>query len=140
MDEKILHLLQQMSLVISYMAQHATDLTDDQLLAVSDTLPAWHVGVDYTPGMVVRHDGQLYRCAQAHTSQAEWAPDASPALWFPISYSEDGTEQWRQPTGAHDAYNVGDTVEHNGKKWRSLINGNTWEPSDDVPTLWAVVD
>lgn len=37
-------------------------------------------------------------------------------------------QEWRQPTGAHDAYPVDWTVSHNGKEWVSLISGNVWEP------------
>ena len=140
MYEKMLNLLQQMSLVVSYMAQHATNLTDDQLLAVSDTLPSWHIGVDYSPGMVVRFDGALWRCVQAHLSQEGWEPDTAASLWSEISYNADGVEEWREPTGAHNAYNVGDRVAHNGHIWESLVNANVWEPSEDVPQLWVVVE
>ena len=36
--------------------------------------------------------------------------------------------EWRQPTGAHDAYSKGDKVSHNGKHWVSDVDGNVWEP------------
>ena len=35
---------------------------------------------------------------------------------------------WMQPTGAHDAYQKGDQVSHNGDTWTSTVDGNTWEP------------
>ena len=35
---------------------------------------------------------------------------------------------WVQPTGAHDAYPLGASVTHGGKKWRSLIAANVWAP------------
>ena len=37
-------------------------------------------------------------------------------------------DEWRQPTGAHDAYPTGWEVEHNGKRWVSLTPANVWEP------------
>lgn len=37
-------------------------------------------------------------------------------------------DPWVQPTGAHDAYPVGWTVEHDGAVWESLTAGNVWEP------------
>ena len=37
-------------------------------------------------------------------------------------------EQWRQPTGAVDAYPEGWEVTHNGKTWVSLTPANVWEP------------
>ncbi len=36
--------------------------------------------------------------------------------------------EWSQPLGAHDAYNLGDKVSHNGKKWVSTAANNVWEP------------
>ena len=37
-------------------------------------------------------------------------------------------EEWKAPTGAHDAYRQGATVTHNGKTWESLTPANVWEP------------
>ena len=36
--------------------------------------------------------------------------------------------EWRQPTGAHDAYAKGDKVSHNEKHWISEVDGNVWTP------------
>ena len=36
---------------------------------------------------------------------------------------------WVQPTGAHDAYQKGDQVSHNGDTWTSTVAANAWEPS-----------
>ena len=36
-----------------------------------------------------------------------------------------------RPSGAHDAYNTGDKVTHNGKQYTSQIDGNTTEPGTD---------
>lgn len=35
---------------------------------------------------------------------------------------------WVQPTGAHDAYQAGAVVRHEGQTWRSTVNANVWEP------------
>ncbi len=42
---------------------------------------AWQTQTGYNTGDVVEFDGRLYKAIQAHTSQAEWAPDLTPALW-----------------------------------------------------------
>lgn len=45
---------------------------------------------------------------------------------------------WVQPTGAHDAYQIGDRVHYPGEKnpvYESLINGNVWSP-DAYPAGW----
>lgn len=36
--------------------------------------------------------------------------------------------EWKQPTGAHDAYMAGDVQTHNGKTWESTVDYNVWEP------------
>ena len=70
---------------------------------------------------------------QAHTSQAHWTPDQTPALFVKVSLAE--WPEWVQPTGAHDAYNTGDKVTYNGEHYVSLIDGNTWAP-DAYPAGW----
>ena len=44
-------------------------------------------------------------------------------------------DEWRQPTGAHDAYQVGDRVTHLGVIYTSLISDNVWSP-DAYPAGW----
>ena len=45
--------------------------------------------------------------------------------------------EWVQPTGAHDAYGVGDKVTYNGKHYISTMDGNVWSP-DAYPAGWQV--
>lgn len=130
--------LQQLSLAMSYVVQNMDGFSDFQALQVASIYPEWHVGVDYRAGQIVRCEGSLYRCVQDHASQADWTPDASASLWSGISFTE-GVEDWVQPTGAHDAYNVGDHVMHGGAEWTSLVNGNVWEPTEANATLWEKV-
>ena len=40
-----------------------------------------------------------------------------------------------QPTGAHDAYKMGDKVKYNNKHYISLIDANVWSP-EDYPQGW----
>ena len=37
--------------------------------------------------------------------------------------------EWKQPLGAHDAYNKPDRVLWNGKVWKTTINANVWAPN-----------
>lgn len=64
---------------------------------------------------------------QAHTSQDDWTPDQTPALWVEIAKPGEIPE-WRQPAGAHDAYHIGDKVRHNGKVWICVADNNVYEP------------
>lgn len=91
-----------------------------------ELFPLWSVGKSYATGDRVQYEGTLYKCVQAHTSQADWTPPVTPALWTAVSIDE--YPAWVQPTGAHDAYSKGDKVTHSGKRWTSDVDNNTWEP------------
>ena len=119
----------------------AANLTDDKAVEVSYVYDEWQIGRDYKIGDFLRYgmnevgDPQLYKVAQAHTSQAEWTPDNTPALYVAIGLDDSGYPVWSRPTGAHDAYNTGDIVNYNGVLKRSLIDGNVWSP-DEYPSAW----
>lgn len=95
----------------------------------ADLFTPWAYPVNYSVGQIRRYtDGKLYRCLQAHTSQADWTPDAAVSLWVSISDPSEEWPEWSQPLGAHDAYPAGAKVSHNGKHWTSDIASNVWEP------------
>lgn len=102
-------------------------LTDEQAEMVTNMYPEWAVDISYTVGERVQYDSKLYRCVQAHTSQAGWEPPITPALWTRTA-QEGEIPEWIQPTGAQDAYNKGDKVTHNGSTWESDVDANVWEP------------
>ena len=104
----------------------AVTLDDETAMTGVELFPAWAVGKAYAIGDRVQHNGILYKCVQAHTSQADWTPDVTPALWVVVSIDE--YPEWVQPTGAHDAYAAGAKVKHNGKRWVSDVDNNTWAP------------
>ena len=104
----------------------AAYLDDEQAESVSSLYPFWSTDIGYSVGDRVQYDGLLYRCVQAHTSQSDWIPPSVPALWVRTSTEE--WPEWIQPQGAHDAYNTGDKVSHNGKHWISSVDANIWEP------------
>ena len=106
--------------------QLAVTLDDETALTGVELSPMWAIGRAYAVDDRVQYGGILYKCVQAHTSQADWMPDATPALWVVVSIDE--YPEWVQPTGAHDAYNIGDKVTHNGKTWVSDVDNNVWEP------------
>lgn len=88
--------------------------------------PAWATGTSYSTNERIEYGGTLYRCVQTHTSQADWVPPATSALWVVVSLEE--WPDWVQPTGAHDAYAAGAKVSHAGKHWTSNVDANVWEP------------
>lgn len=108
-------------------------LDDASALDGIELFPTWKTSTAYAIGDRIRYNDTLYKCVQAHTSQSDWTPDLTPALWVEVSIEE--FPEWHQPTGAHDAYNKGDKVSHNGKHWQSTIDANVYEP----PTMWDEV-
>lgn len=121
----------------------AASLTDEQAMEVATVFDPWEIGKAYAIGDFVLYgvnsvgDPQLYKVAQAHTSQADWTPDSVPALYVAIGLDDKGYPVWSQPTGAHDAYNTGDIVDYNGTLYRSLIDGNVHSP-DAYPGGWEI--
>lgn len=101
-------------------------LPDEEAETVTALFPDWEDGKAYAVGDRVKFNGLLYRCVQAHTSQSDWTPDKTPALWVRTSTEE--WPEWIQPQGSHDAYNTGDKVSHNEKHWISDIDANVYEP------------
>lgn len=51
---------------------------------------------------------------------------------------EEPADKWpeyKQPTGAHDAYRVGDKITYNGKHYTCIYDGCVWAP-DAYPQGW----
>ena len=113
----------------------SVSLSDEDALSGVELYPLWLPDTAYTVGDRVRDGDTLYKCVQSHTSQADWTPDATPALWTRVSIEE--WPEWVQPTGAHDAYDLGAKVSHNDKHWISTMDANVFEPG---VTGWQLIE
>lgn len=108
----------------------AESLSDEDALAGAEMFAPWTSGVTYSIGTRVRYGDKLYKTVQAHTSQDDWTPDVTPALWTEVTLPGE-IPVWKQPTGAQDVYNIGDKVyypDKNGDIWESTVDNNSWEP------------
>lgn len=114
-----------------------TSLEDADALTVVEFFPKWEIGVEYIVDTRIRYNNILYKCVQAHTSQSDWTPDLTPALWATVSIEE--FPEWVQPTGSADAYNTGDKVTFEEHHYISLIDANTWSPTA-YPAGWEFVE
>lgn len=104
-----------------------TDATTEA--AVAALFDPWTAGHTYTTGDMATVGTVVWRCVQGHTSQADWTPAKTPALWTAARKTTGSTpDAWKQPTGAQDAYTKGDRVTHGGKTWVSTVDANVWEP------------
>lgn len=111
-------------------------LTDEIALTATAIYPMWATDKNYTIGDRIQHNSILYKCVQAHTSQADWTPDVTPALWVRVSIEE--WPEFVKPTGAHDAYAKGDKITFEGKHYISLIDANVYSPVE-YPAGWEEV-
>lgn len=121
----------------------ASTLPDDEAMEVSTIFDPWVIGKAYIVGEFFTYgqngvgDPQLYKVAQAHTSQADWTPDVATSLYVVIGLDDSGYPVWSQPTGAHDAYNKGDIVNYNNVLYQSTIDGNVYSP-EAYPAGWVI--
>ena len=108
----------------------SVSLPDEDALEAVELFPMWQTDTAYTAGIRVRYGDKLYRCEQSHTSQADWTPDVTPALWTEVAKPGE-IPVWKQPTGAQDAYMTGDKVwypERDTDVWASTVDNNVWQP------------
>ena len=123
-------------------AQVADDTTalDNQAL-----FPLWLEGFDYELDYKCQdfdadNNLSLYKCVQAHTSQANWRPKDVPALFTKVAYPNE-VPVFVQPTGAQDAYMIGDRVHFptiDDPIYESLIDNNVYSPTA-YPAGWQLV-
>jgi hypothetical protein len=138
-----MNVIEQAKVIREAMDYAGATLNEEAALVCVHLYRPWVVGVTYAVGEYLTYgvnkvgDPQLYKVAQGHTSQADWTPDITPALFTPIGLTEEGYPVWAQPTGEHDAYNTGDIVSYNDTLYISTIDGNVWSP-DAYPAGWEV--
>lgn len=120
-------------------ADWTPDVTPALWLALVDPSGTeWQAGVTYAVNDEVTYEGKTYKCLQAHTAIPTWTPLATlNVLWAEVAVGAT-CPQWVQPTGAHDAYNIGDCVTFEGGLYESLINGNVWSPAA-YPPGWQYI-
>ena len=110
--------------------QAAVSLPDADALTVPEMFPHWEAGLSVVVDERMFYEDKLYRVVQAHTTQAGWEPDSTPALFTEVPKPGE-IPVWKQPTGAQDAYMTGDKVYYPTKEddiYVSTIDNNTWAP------------
>lgn len=108
----------------------AESLPDEDALEAVELFPSWEADTEYTTDERVSYADKLYRCVQSHTSQADWTPDVTPALWTEVAKPGE-IPVWKQPTGAQDAYMKGDKVHYptaDDPVYISTVDNNVWSP------------
>lgn len=112
----------------------------ETLAQLAPIYPPWEPGIVVAVGDVLAWDGTLVECIQPHTTQADWTPGLTPALWrvYRDVANEPATPDWR----AGIAVTVGETFGYLGHVYRVRQAHTTqagWEPPN-VPALWQIVE
>lgn len=87
--------------------QAAVSLSDGEAASVPELITAWAYPVAYAEGDRRSYGGKVYKCRQAHTSQADWTPDKTPALWAVIDAEHAGTQADPIPASRGMEYEYG---------------------------------
>ena len=103
--------------------------SDEDAYTMRYLYPEWlSNGLTYKTNDKLMYNDKFYKVLQDHTSQSDWTPDTASSLYVEIADPSNEYPEFKQPTGAHDAYAKGDKITFEGKKYVSLIDANTWSP------------
>lgn len=87
--------------------QAAVSLSDGEAATVPELITAWAYPVAYAEGDRRSYGGKVYKCRQAHTSQTDRNPAATPALWTVIDVTHAGTQDDPIPASRGMEYEYG---------------------------------
>ena len=100
--------------------QLAVTLDDETALTGIELFPMWATDRAYAVGDKVQRNGKLWRCRQAHTSQAGWEPENAASLWTEICESHAGTLEDPIPYSGNMALESGKYYMQDGKVYRCI--------------------
>lgn len=107
-----------------------TNLSEEELLEKVSLFSEFSTIEEYSPlkkDKVVREGLKLYKVVQPHDKRADRTPSKTPALFVEVT-APGVIDEWKQPSGAHDAYQVGDEVLFNGEIWINEADNNIYPP------------
>jgi len=111
------------------------EFEDEDALQNQSAYPLWEANIYVSVGekrqdLDANNELKLYKCVQAHTTQSDWRPKDTPALW--VEVAPDGViPVWVQPQGAHDAYQIDDLVHFPTAEdavYRNTVANNVYAP------------
>lgn len=127
---------------IMFVNESAPNLTDEQALSIPLLFDEWVVGKEYKKDYIVRHNGELYRIGQDHTSQEQWEPggEGTTSLYSHITITEEGYEVWKAWDGVSGMYDEGQIVKdpEDSQLYKSKLPYNVWGPPSQQPMYWEL--
>ena len=121
-------ILQQAQAIRASMDAAAVVLTDEQASKAPRLYPTWAAGVAVKAGDRLYYTGtdRLYKVISDHTTQADWTPDAVPALYTVIDVAHTGTQDDPIPYNGNMALQSGKYYTQNNILY--LCNRDTINP------------
>ena len=114
--------------------------SDEDAYTMRYLYPEWlGNGLTYKTNDRLMYNDKFYKVLQDHTSQSDWTPDTASSLYVEIADPSNEYSEFKQPTGAHDAYAKGDKITFEGKHYISLIDANVYSPTA-YPAGWSLVE
>ena len=106
-------------------------IPDEALSTMGYYMQPWEVGENYAIGDLREYQFKPYRCLQAHTSIADWTPEAAVSLWARVLAGGGEIPVWEQPESTNP-YMKGDKVHFptkNDPVYVSTVDNNVWAPN-----------
>lgn len=128
LEQRVGELEQTNSISFRTMAENG-EISEEIAGEYPDLFLPWEEDTEYAIGNLRSYNGELYKCIQAHRSQALWTPDVATSLWVRVSNPTEEWPEWIQPISAETSYRLDARVSHKDKHWISEIDYNTYEPS-----------
>ena len=114
--------------------------SDEDAYTMRYLYPEWlGNGLTYKANDRLMYNDKFYKVLQDHTSQSDWTPDTASSLYVEIADPSNEYPEFKQPTGAHDAYAKGDKITFEGKHYISLIDANVYSPTA-YPAGWSLIE
>lgn len=77
--------------LVAFMRAARLTVDDETALTGKELYPVWAENISVSVNDRYQYNNKLYKCVQAHTTQADWTPDKTPALWSVIDVTHAGT-------------------------------------------------
>ena len=77
--------------LVAFMRAARLTVDDETALTGKELYPVWSENISVSVNDRYQYSDKLYKCVQAHTTQADWTPDVTPALWTVIDVTHAGT-------------------------------------------------
>lgn len=97
----------------------------------------WRIGRECKINEVYLYKGELYRCRQTHTTQEDWTPDITEALFKKLMY-RDGIRIIPEVITTGDMFAKDELGWWGDALYKSLMDANVYTP-EQYPTGWEVV-